>query len=107
MKYKPSIKHKSLLEDASAQIIKIEAKENYTLFFHQNGKTNLMAYTLKNYQEHFDYPFVRVNRSCIVNLFYFSNFCFQNKKLLLTDGSEILISRRRLESVLEKISLNL
>lgn len=105
MKNKPSLKHKNILNDASFQIIRMEAKENYTMFFHLNGKTNMIAYTLKNYQDYLDYPFVRVNRSCIVNLFYFSNICYQNKKLQLTDGSQIQISRRRLESVLEKISV--
>lgn len=104
MKNKPSKKHSILLKNASHQIIKLEANVNYTVFYTYEGKTEIMSYSLKNYQNFLHHPFVRVNRSCIVNLRFFENICTQNKKIQLKDGSEIQISRRRFEEVCRNIS---
>lgn len=99
MKYKPSPKHSVLLQDAHSKIIRLEAQQNYTLFFLNNGKTNLMSYNLKKYQDFFNYPFVRVSRSSIVNLTFCSGLSPETKKISLSDGTEVQISRRRFEKI--------
>ncbi|GGD49589.1 hypothetical protein GCM10011514_12200 [Emticicia aquatilis] len=104
MKNKPSKKHQQLLQNPDNQIIRLEGVLNYTKFILSNGKTVMMSYTLKNYQETLDLPFVRVSKSCIINIDFISTFCKENKKISLIDGSEIQISRRRFDSVLKGIS---
>ena len=103
MKHTPSKKHLVILRDKASKIIRIESLKNYTRFVMINGKTEMMAYCLKEYQNYFSFPFVRINRSCIVNLHYFTNIYTLEKKVVLTDGSEVQISRRRLENVIQQI----
>jgi DNA-binding LytR/AlgR family response regulator len=103
MKNKPSKKHLQLLQNTDNQIIRLEGVLNYTKFILSNGKTKMMAYTLKNYQETLDLRFVRVNKSCIINLDYLSRFCTKARIIQLSDGSEIQISRRRLEGVMKSM----
>jgi DNA-binding LytR/AlgR family response regulator len=106
MKNQPHPKHLFLLQNAYYQVIKLEANENYTKFFLENGTTKMMSYSLKNYQNHFNHPFIRVNKSCIVNLSYYLNICSENKTIQLKDGSKIKVSRRRMEEVLKNISIH-
>ncbi|WP_188763787.1 LytTR family transcriptional regulator DNA-binding domain-containing protein [Emticicia aquatilis] len=70
MKNKLSRKHQTLLNDAPKQIIRLEADINYTVFYMQSGKTQVMSYSLKNYQDSLTFSFVRVNKSCIINLHF-------------------------------------
>lgn len=107
MKNRPSRKHETLLKDAPKQIIRLEADTNYTIFYLQDGKTQVMSYSLKNYQEALTYPFIRVNKSCIINLYFFRNIDSATKKILLKDGSEFQISRRRFEEVCKNISIQI
>lgn len=104
MKNKPSKKHLYLLENAHNQIIKLESDVNYTVFYLNDGKTQLMSYSLKNYQNHFNHPFIRVNKSCIINLSYLQCFSSKCKTIQMNDGSQIRVSRRRFEEVLRNIS---
>lgn len=104
MKNSPSLKHLNLLKDARKQVIKLVADANYTVFHLGDGKSAVMSYSLKNYQNYLNYPFVRVNKSCIVNLRFLENLCTENKRIQLKDGSEIQISRRRFNEVYKNIS---
>ncbi|MFN3848538.1 MAG: LytTR family transcriptional regulator DNA-binding domain-containing protein [Spirosomataceae bacterium] len=104
MKNSPSRKHLDLLQDARKQVIKLVADANYTVFYLGDGKSAVMSYSLKNYQNYLNYPFVRVSKSCIVNLHFLESFCTENKKIQLKDGSEIRVSRRRFEEVCRNIS---
>ena len=103
MKNQPHSKHRILLQNAHNQVVRLEGVDNYTKFFLENGDTKLMSYSLKNYQESLSFPFLRVSKSCIVNLHYFSNISTEKKRIHLTDGSEIQISRRRFDDVLKMI----
>lgn len=105
MKNVPSKKHSNLLQNADSVVIKLQADINYTVFFLDDGQKALMAYSLKNYQQYLSYPFVRVNKSCIINLMYLKSIDQKNKKIELKDGSEVQISRRRMEEVLKNISV--
>lgn len=107
MKNKLSRKHETLLKDAPRQIIRLEADTNYTIFYLYSGKRQVMSYSLKNYQEALTYPFVRVNKSCIINLNFFRNIDASSKKILLKDGSEFQISRRRFDEVCKNISIQI
>lgn len=80
MKNTPSRKHLQLLQDARKQLIKLVADANYTVFQLGDGKSAVMSYSSKNYQNHLNYPFVRVSKSCIVNLHFLENLCTDNIK---------------------------
>ncbi|MBK6977344.1 MAG: LytTR family transcriptional regulator [Cytophagaceae bacterium] len=108
MKNKPRQSHLLLIENAENDVIKLEGIQNYTKFVFENGSYIMMSYTLKNYQNFLKFPFVRVSKSFIVNLNFCSDFSPGTKKLWVSDGSEIQISRRRLTEVsvnLEKLWL--
>ncbi|RYU94393.1 LytR/AlgR family response regulator transcription factor [Emticicia agri] len=96
---KPHRTHTKLLFRASENIVRLEANINYTTFILNGGKQKIMSYTLKKYDSMLPHSFVRVNRSCIVNINFIANLNFDHKTVLLKDGTEILISRRRLETV--------
>lgn len=107
MKNRPSKKHEVLLKDAENHIVRLEADTNYTIFYLQGGRTHVMSYSLKNYQEALAYPFVRVNKSCIINVQFLHKFYSSEKRVLLQDGSEFQISRRRFDEVCKNISIHL
>jgi two-component system LytT family response regulator len=91
--------HTKLLFKASENIVRLEAKVNYTSFIMNGGKQKMMSYTLKTYDTILPHSFIRVNRSCIVNINFIADLNFDHKTVVLKDGTKILISRRRLESV--------
>ncbi|WP_435355160.1 LytTR family transcriptional regulator DNA-binding domain-containing protein [Emticicia sp. SJ17W-69] len=99
MKNKPNPQHSILLQNAHNQVVRLEGAENYTRFIFDDGRTQLMSYSLKMYNNSLEFPFIRVSKSCIVNLQFYKNFCSINKKILLSDGAEIQVSRRRLGEV--------
>ena len=96
---KPHRTHNKLLFRASENIVRLEANINYTTFILNGGKQKVMSYTLKVYDTILPESFVRVNRSCIVNTNFVADLNFDHKTVVLKDGTEIVISRRRLETV--------
>ncbi len=107
MNHSISSRHLLLLKNAPLNVMKLVADKNYTLFFFGNGSQELMAYSLKKYQDYFEYPFVRVSRSCMVNLKYVKKIDISEKKVLMKDGSELRISRRKMPEVLKCVSVNI
>lgn len=76
-------------------VIKVEADENYSVFYFSNGRSITLAKTLKECEGIFEpYPFYRTHRSCIINLLYFLEI--QHKEVLLVNNMKASISRRRL-----------
>jgi two-component system LytT family response regulator len=95
--------HTKLLFKASENIVRLEAKVNYTTFILNGGKQKMMSYTLKTYDTILPHSFIRVNRSCIINVNFIADFNLSHKTVILKDGTEILISRRRLGAVCENM----
>ena len=91
--------HANLLKSAPEHIIRLEANINYTSFVMQSGKRKIMSYTLAMYGMILPQSFIRVNRSCIVNMNFIKNLDSETKKVVLKDGTEIQISRRRWNDV--------
>lgn len=87
--------HENLIKSAPEQIIRLEANINYTSFVMQSGKRKIMSYTLAMYGMILPQSFIRVNKSCIVNIKFIKNLNSENKKVILEDGTEVQISRRR------------
>jgi len=80
------------------EIIKLEASGNYTLFYLLDGRQLLTCKSLHFYDELLPFPFVRVHKSCLINIHYVT----QRKTptlLSLSDGSEVHVARRRKATV--------
>ena len=92
--------HEALLTETQHEIIRLEGNINYTIFILITGKPKVMSYTLAMYDFLLPQNFIRVSKSCIVNVNFMEKLDADNKKIYLKDGSEIKISRRRWSEVL-------
>lgn len=87
------------------EIIRIEADINYSHLYLASGKRIVLARTLKTYEKDLPFPFLRVNRSCMINInFLHRNQTPADKTIRMIDGTEIAISRRRMNLVSQAIS---
>jgi two-component system LytT family response regulator len=88
------------------EIIYCRAVKNYTQFSLKNGNTLLSSYTLKHFEEMLEASgFSRVHRSHLINLFHLSRYA-RKGTVLMSDGSEIEVSRTYRDALLEKIKKN-
>ena len=90
--------HNKRLPVATDEIIKLEASGNYTLFFLTEGRQILTSKSLSVYEELLSFPFVRVHKSCLINIHYVTERTTPTS-LSLSDGSEIHVARRRKDIV--------
>lgn len=85
-------------------IIRLEGESNYTRFFFSNHKPVLVSKTLKEYEELLTaYDFIRVHKSYLVNRTFVQHMD-RDGVLWLTDGSHILVSRRKKEEVMKELT---
>ena len=81
-----------------AEIIRMEARSNYTYVFFTNHRPVLMAKVLRMYEEHLrPYGFIRTHRSHLVNSRYVEGL--DRKEIRMRDSSCAEISRRRKREV--------
>ena len=87
------------------EIVRLEGAGNYTKFFLKDGTKMLVSRTLKEYEILLDnQAFVRVHKSCIVNLGFVRKFFIKKEgELELTDGQQVKISRRRAQVFVDRI----
>jgi two-component system, LytTR family, response regulator len=86
-----------LIED----IIRLKAERNYTRLYFKNGKVFLSAKTLGEYEKILrDNGFIRVHKSHMVNMQFIKGY---NKEgiVKMNDGSEIEVSRRKKEVMMD------
>lgn len=96
----PNSKKKISLEE----IVRIEADINYSHLVLNSGTRIILARTLKAYEKDLSLPFVRVNKSCMVNVNYLGENPISDSKILMIDGVEFQISRRRIDRVSKAVS---
>jgi two-component system LytT family response regulator len=109
-------KHKILISDKEIteycnpeDIIRLEARSNYTWVVFDGKKNMLVSKTLKDFEKQLDFvntPFMRVHQSHIVNI----NQCLRYKRedgglLELKDGASVNVSASKKEELLKKINL--
>lgn len=86
-----------------ADIIRLEGESNYTRFFFTSHKPILVSRTLKEYEDILvDYDFIRAHKSHLVNKRFVKSLDKEGL-LWLTDGSHIIVSRRKKEEVLKEL----
>lgn len=86
------------------EIVRLEGCGNYTNFYLKDGTKMLVSRTLKEYELLLDgQAFVRVHKSCIVNLAFVRRFFIKKEgELELTDGQQVKISRRRAQTFVDR-----
>lgn len=97
----PNSKSKINLEE----IVRIEADINYSHLILSSGGKLIIARTLKAYEKELSIPFLRVNKSCMINMHFLEKESI-NKKLVirLVDGFQASVSRRRIHYVVDSIA---
>ena len=90
---------------AVESIVVCEADDNYTTLILKNNKKIVVSCTLKVIEELLeDHSFIRVHRSFVVNLQEIEKYVKgDGGYLVMSDGSEILISRNKKEELLKKL----
>jgi two-component system LytT family response regulator len=88
-----------------ANIIRVEAMSNYSVFILSDAKKIVVSKTLKEYEPALDDSrFMRVNRSVIVNLDYVVKYRKGDGGTLeLSDGAEIEVSAQKKEVLLQRL----
>jgi two-component system, LytTR family, response regulator len=86
-------------------IIRCESEHNYTTFYFVNQKPLMISKTIKEYEDMLkDHGFERVHQSHLVNLKYVKSVLKKEGGfLLLNDGTEVPIARRKKDQVLENL----
>lgn len=88
------------IEVPLSNIVRLEGSGNYTEFILNDGQRLIFSKTIALFEEKFPFPFIRIHKSCIINLAYLTETWKRGKKYLsLHDGSEVSISRRRRKEV--------
>ena len=87
------------------EIIHIEADSNYSIFHLLTAEKITVSKVLKDYEEILpEERFMRIHKSSIVNLKYVKEYNNKNGLVLtLTNGENIVVSRRRASDFFEKI----
>lgn len=78
------------------EIVFLEGDINYTNFILHHRRQHTVAHTLKYFEEVLcDQGFLRIHRSYLVNTRFIKSTNLQNSTMLLTDGTELKVARRR------------
>lgn len=88
-----------------SDILHCEAQDNYTRVYLKDGKKYLVSGTLKHYEELLaDHDFARIHHSHLVNMQHVMRFVKDDGgHVILTDGSEVEVSRRKKEEFLKRL----
>ncbi|GAB3507187.1 LytR/AlgR family response regulator transcription factor [Emticicia fontis] len=78
-------------------VLLLKADHNYTQLYLRNGRTLIVATTLKVLEQRFLLTnfFYRLDRSHMVNLSYVNTYEMNTGKIIMENKQEVLISRRR------------
>ena len=87
-------------------IVYCSANSNYTTLTFKDKQKLVVSRTLKEIEEMLeDYPFLRIHHSCVVNLNEVKKYTRgEGGSLLMSDGSEVDVSRSRKEVLLKKLT---
>lgn len=91
-----------------SDIVMCEGCINYTIIYLNNGRKIVSSHTLKSFENTlYDSGFTRIHRSYLINYQYYRSFDKDNNLVLMKNGVELNVSRRRLgffRDTLTKIS---
>ena len=100
------MKTPKILKDLQQEnICYLESSINYTLFFFKDGRSVVSGYNIKVFEALFeDQPFIKINRSKLVNVAFIKKTKVMDNTyaVLLRNGEEINIARRRVSKIKEE-----
>lgn len=87
------------------EILYCEAERSYTVFHFVNGRPVTISKPLYDYEKLLtDTPFMRIHKSFLVNLLHVKEYVRgEGGTIIMTNGTEIEVSRRKKEQFLVKI----
>jgi DNA-binding LytR/AlgR family response regulator len=88
------------------EVIRLEGSKNYTVFVLANGHRHISAKTIGNYEAFLPRDFVRVHKGCIVHQGRIKKVCKVTKTIILTDGFERRVARRRWAVLMKEMDGN-
>lgn len=96
----------SLVEEIS-NILYFKSESNYTMVYRTNGKNILLSKTLKHFENNLkNNHFARVHNSYLINLHQVKQvYKKQGNYLVMKNGEEIVVSRRKLADFEKKFNL--
>lgn len=87
-------------------IIRCEGMSNYTKFYFSNHTCITTSQTIKEYEEILlPHQFIRIHKSHLINAKYVKGFNAQSSNIILHDGSQVEVSRRRKKEALEELGI--
>jgi len=88
-----------------ADIIYIEADNNYTRFYFNDSEKMIVAKAMKDFEDILNpQRFVRIHKSTIINLDYLKDYSNKDRlSVTMKDQTELSISRRRYSEFLDRI----
>jgi two-component system LytT family response regulator len=87
-------------------IIRCEGMSNYTKFYFANHHSIITSKTIKEYEEILTpHQFVRIHKSHLVNADFVTGYAAATGNLIMEDGSQVEVSRRRKKEVLDMLGL--
>lgn len=90
------INHRTSKKVFIREVILLEGNVNYTIFYLENGKTKVVAHSIKFFEPFLiTHGFLRTHRSFMVNPNHIVVYQKEEEKLLMTNGLIAYISRRR------------
>ncbi|MCF8217343.1 MAG: LytTR family DNA-binding domain-containing protein [Bacteroidales bacterium] len=86
-------------------IIHCQSDDYYTRFFFEDRKNLLVSKTLKEYEQILkEHNFIRPHKSHLINIRHIKRYIKSESYIVLTDGSQIPVSRRKRDMVLQVIN---
>lgn len=86
-------------------IVRIEARSNYSKLFFDNEKPLIVAKVLHWFEDKLEEQFFyRIHRTHIVNRQFIATVSIDNNLLTLANGEQLKISRRRKEHILKRLA---
>ena len=92
--YLPVWGHTAWRHVCTDQIVRIEADRNYSRIVLHDGSVLVVAKTLKTFDGALPPCFVRIHKSCLLNVHFIAKMATL-KTVLLTDGTQLTLARRK------------
>jgi two-component system, LytTR family, response regulator len=90
-----------------ADIVLCEGCVNYTIIYMNNGRKIVSSRTLKSFENTlFESGFTRIHRAYLINYQHYSSFDKDNGLVLMKNGVELNVSRRRLNAFRDTLIRN-
>jgi DNA-binding LytR/AlgR family response regulator len=90
------LNHRTSKKILVSDVILLKGNSNYTTFHLENGKTKMVAHSIKFFEPYLEtHGFLRVHRAYMVNPIHVMGYKPEDESLMMTNGLLANISRRR------------